>query len=224
MRPSPTTCSISSINPLQLDNLSVVAPDGATSPRKHGEGAISQHLRRQARAARHLQGDGPEPGCVRQLQARRPEQALARQARTIATEIPANATDVKISEVQGRIEVFVTSGKPTDGRTEADRHRPRNDSGDPSEQSGRRRKSDVQAAARRTAGGWPVGRDRSRRYSLSRQAERRESDHRRVRHVFRDLARTGHVLDECLGPRQQEQDRECNAPRRYTTTIEVLAP
>ena len=31
----------------------------------------------------------------------------------IATEIPANATDVKISETQGRIEVFVTSGKPT---------------------------------------------------------------------------------------------------------------
>ena len=33
----------------------------------------------------------------------------------IKTDIPANATDVKISEIQGRIETFVTSGKPTDG-------------------------------------------------------------------------------------------------------------
>ncbi len=33
----------------------------------------------------------------------------------IKTDIPADATDVKISEVQGRIETFVTSGKPSDG-------------------------------------------------------------------------------------------------------------
>ena len=32
----------------------------------------------------------------------------------IKTDIPANATDVKISEVQGRIETFVTSGKPSE--------------------------------------------------------------------------------------------------------------
>lgn len=34
-------------------------------------------------------------------------------AEDIATAIPANATDVKLSEAQGRIEVFVTSGKPS---------------------------------------------------------------------------------------------------------------
>ena len=34
-------------------------------------------------------------------------------AEKLKTEIPANATDVKVSEVQGRIETFVTSGKPS---------------------------------------------------------------------------------------------------------------
>ena len=32
----------------------------------------------------------------------------------MASEIPADATEVKLSEVQGRIEIFVTSGKPND--------------------------------------------------------------------------------------------------------------
>jgi uncharacterized GH25 family protein len=102
-------------NPLQLDNLTIVAPDASSvTPENMAKGKYRNTfdvkiekpgtykivvLNRGVFASYKLDG---QPKRWRG----KPEQ--------IRNEIPASATDVKISEIQGRVETFVTSGKPSD--------------------------------------------------------------------------------------------------------------
>jgi uncharacterized GH25 family protein len=101
-------------HPLQLDNLSVLGPDGKpVTPANLAKG--------QFRSTFDLKLE--QPGTYKVMVVNRGVAANYKldgqnkrwrgKPEQIATEIPANATDVKISETQGRIEVFVTSGKPT---------------------------------------------------------------------------------------------------------------
>lgn len=101
-------------HPLQLDNLSIVGPDGKTvSPENTAKGRFRSTF--DVKLA--------EPGTYKMMvvnhgvfanykldgQAKR----WRGKADQLATAIPPNATDVKISETQGRVESFVTSGKPS---------------------------------------------------------------------------------------------------------------
>jgi uncharacterized GH25 family protein len=103
-------------NPLQLDNLSVAAPDGSSvAPENMAKGkyrnTFDVKIGQPGTYKIMVLNQGVFANYKLDGQTKRwrgkPEQ--------IKTDIPANATDVKISEVQGRIETFVTSGKPTDG-------------------------------------------------------------------------------------------------------------
>ena len=101
-------------HPLQLDNLAVLGPDGKpVTPANLAKG--------QFRSTFDLKLE--QPGTYKVMVVNQGVSANYKldgqnkrwrgKPEQIATEIPANATDVKISETQGRIEVFVTSGKPT---------------------------------------------------------------------------------------------------------------
>lgn len=101
-------------HPLRLDGLEVLAPDGTKLTPEHvntgryrstfdiklgGPGTYKIMVLNQGVFARYkLDGQNKR-------WRGKPEQ--------MKSEIPANATDVKVSELQGRIETFVTSGKPT---------------------------------------------------------------------------------------------------------------
>jgi len=99
---------------LPLDNLSVLGPDGKSiTPANAAKG--------QYRSTFDVKLE--QPGTYKVMVVNRGVFANYKldgqnkrwrgKPEQIATEIPANATDVKISETQSRIEAFVTSGKPT---------------------------------------------------------------------------------------------------------------
>jgi len=101
-------------HPLQLDNLSVLGPDGKTvTPENQAKGRYRSTF--DVKLA--------EPGTYKVMVVN--QGAFARykldgqnkrwrgKAEEVANAIPANASDVKISEIVGRIESFITSGKPT---------------------------------------------------------------------------------------------------------------
>ena len=141
----------------------------------------------------------------------------------IATEIPAAATEVKLSEVQGRIEIFVTSGKPSDSNLKPTGiglellpvTHPNN------------LVAGEKATFRMVLDGKPAaglaGRDRAGRQPLSRQAQRQQGHHRRSRH----RSASPGPAPACTGstPRcRTTRARFTNAKRRagYTATLEVL--
>lgn len=101
-------------HPLQLDNLSIEGPDGkAVTPENVGKGRYRSTF--DVKLA--------QPGTYKVMVLNRGAFASYKvdgqnkrwrgKAEELEKAIPANATDVKVSEIQGRIESFVTSGKPT---------------------------------------------------------------------------------------------------------------
>jgi uncharacterized GH25 family protein len=103
-------------NPLQLDNLSVVAPDGSSV-------AVENMAKGKYRNTFDVKIEQPgtykimvlNQGVFANYKLDGQNKRWRGKPEQIKTDIPANATDVKISEIQGRIETFVTSGKPSDG-------------------------------------------------------------------------------------------------------------
>ena len=100
--------------PLQLDGLAVLAPDGTTAP-------VQNQTKGRYRSTFDVKLDQTgtykmmvlNQGVFANYKVDGQNKRWRGKAEQVATEIPANATDVKISESQGRIEIFVTSGKPS---------------------------------------------------------------------------------------------------------------
>jgi uncharacterized GH25 family protein len=100
--------------PLQLDNLAVLAPDGTTV-------AAQNQSKGRYRSTFDVKLEQPgtykmvvlNQGVFANYKLDGQNKRWRGKAEQVAAEIPTNATDVKISESQGRIEIFVTSGKPS---------------------------------------------------------------------------------------------------------------
>ncbi|WP_439923995.1 DUF4198 domain-containing protein [Nitrobacter sp. JJSN] len=101
-------------NPLQLDNLSIEGPDGKTvAP----ENLAKSHFRNT------FDFKLTQPGTYKLTVANQglfanykldgQNKRWRGKAEELATAIPANATDVKVTENRSRVESFVTSGKPS---------------------------------------------------------------------------------------------------------------
>lgn len=100
--------------PLQLDNLTVLAPDGKpVAPANMSKGeyrnTFDVKLEQAGTYKMMLVSQGLFANYKLDGQAKR----WRGKPNEVATAIPANATDVRITESQGRIEIFVTSGKPS---------------------------------------------------------------------------------------------------------------
>jgi hypothetical protein len=175
-------------NPMRLDNLKVFAPDGKVGEAKNL--ATGKY-----RSTFDVQLNQPGTWRISMLndnvQASYKVGTETKRARgnmeTVRKEIPAGATDVSVSRNQTRIDVFVTSGKPTDAVLKP--------TGSGLELVGEFRPRDGWQACSRCA----RHRD-SRRHPLSRPARRDQDRHRQGRQVLRHLARGRHVLDECQLP------------------------
>lgn len=101
--------------PLRLDNLTVTAPDGTpgkaenTSTGKY-RSTFDVHLTQPGTYKMALINDA-----VFGSYKLNGEQKRFRAASGKLPEIPAGATELRLSQGQGRLEIFVTSGKPSDG-------------------------------------------------------------------------------------------------------------
>lgn len=101
--------------PLRLDNLAVIGPDGNPATVEnisngHYRNTFDLKLAQPGTYKIMLVNKGAFASFTVDGQKKRARGT----AETIAGEIPANATDVRVAETQGRIEVFVTSGKPNE--------------------------------------------------------------------------------------------------------------
>ena len=103
-------------HPMRLEGLAVTAPDGAA--------AKSENLATgRYRSTFDLKLDKPgtykiavlNDGAFARYKLDGQDKRWRGKADALATAIPANATDVRVTESVGRIETFVTSGKPTEG-------------------------------------------------------------------------------------------------------------
>ena len=100
--------------PLQLDGLSVLTPDGKAA-------AVQNQAKGRYRSTFDVKLDQPgtykmmvlNQGVFANYKLDGQTKRWRGKAEQVATAIPANAADVKLSETQGRIEIFVTSGKPS---------------------------------------------------------------------------------------------------------------
>ena len=102
-------------NPLQLDNLSVVAPDGSSvTPENMAKGKYRNTFDVKIGQPGTYRIMVLNQGVFANYKLDGQNKRWRGKPEQIKTDIPANATDVKVSEVQGRIETFVTSGKPSD--------------------------------------------------------------------------------------------------------------
>ncbi|MBN9002588.1 MAG: DUF4198 domain-containing protein [Rhizobiales bacterium] len=101
-------------HPLQLDNLSIVGPDGkAVTPENTAKGRFRSTFDMKLADPGTYKGMVVNHGVFASYKLDGQNKRWRGKADQLAAAIPANATDVKISETQGRIESFVTSGKPS---------------------------------------------------------------------------------------------------------------
>ena len=116
MRPSRTTCSSSTTTRCALDNLVVTAPDGsAVKPENMHKGKLRSvfdlNLAQPGTYRIAVLNDG--------VFARWKDKATGQTKRArgtpenIASQIPADAQEVEVTQSAGRIETFVTVGKPS---------------------------------------------------------------------------------------------------------------
>jgi uncharacterized GH25 family protein len=101
--------------PLNLDGLAVAAPDGSAVAaenlaRGRYRNTFDVKLTQDGTYKMVVLNQGAFASYKLDGQTRR----MRGKPETIAREIPGGATDVRIAELQGRIEIFVTAGKPTD--------------------------------------------------------------------------------------------------------------
>lgn len=102
-------------NPLQLDNLKIVAPDGTDGTAENqAKGKYRNTFDVKLSQTGTYKMMVVNNGAFASYKVDGQQKRARGSAEKIASEIPAGATDVRISEIQGRIEIFVTSGKPTD--------------------------------------------------------------------------------------------------------------
>jgi len=100
--------------PLQLDGLAVLSPDGKdVAVQNQSKGRYRSTFDVKLEQAGTYKMMVLNHGVFANYKVDGQNKRWRGKAEQIATEIPANATDVRLSESQGRIEIFVTSGKPT---------------------------------------------------------------------------------------------------------------
>ena len=101
-------------HPLQLDNLSIMGPDGkAVTPENTSKGRFRSTFDVKLAEPGTYKVMVVNQGVFANYKVDGQNKRWRGKADQLSTAIPADATDVKISETQGRIESFVTSGKPT---------------------------------------------------------------------------------------------------------------
>lgn len=99
---------------LQLDNLAVIAPDGKTvSAENIAKGRYRSTFDIKLAQPGTYKVAVLNQGAFASYKVDGQQKRWRGKPEQLGTEIPANATDVKISEMQGRIETFVTLGKPS---------------------------------------------------------------------------------------------------------------
>lgn len=99
---------------LQLDNLSIEGPDGkAVAPENVGKGRYRSTFDVKLAQPGTYKVTVLNQGAFASYKVDGQNKRWRGKAEDLEKAIPANATDVKVSEIQGRIESFVTSGKPT---------------------------------------------------------------------------------------------------------------
>lgn len=102
-------------NPLRLDTLAVIAPDGSAAPVENKStgkyrSTFDVKLSQKGTYKLTMVNDGLNASYKVGTENKR----WRGTAETFAKEVPADATDVNVSRMQSRMEVFVSSGKPTD--------------------------------------------------------------------------------------------------------------
>lgn len=101
-------------NPMRLDNLTVFAPDGSTvKPQNANTGRYRSTFDVQLAQGGTYKVAVVNDGLFATYQLNG-ERKRWRGTQARLSEIPAAATEVKLTQSQSRIEVFVTSGKPSD--------------------------------------------------------------------------------------------------------------
>ncbi len=99
---------------LQLDNLSIMGPDGkAVTPENAAKGRFRSTFDVKLAQPGTYKVMVVNHGAFASYKLDGQNKRWRGKVDQLATAIPANATDVKISETQGRIESFITSGKPS---------------------------------------------------------------------------------------------------------------
>ncbi len=103
-------------NAMRLDNLAVVAPDGAAIKAENQStgryrSTFDVKLSQKGTYKIAMVSDGMTASFKVGAETKR----LRGTAESLAKEIPANATDLNVMQTSSRNEIFVTSGKPSDG-------------------------------------------------------------------------------------------------------------
>lgn len=102
--------------PLRLNGLQVTGPDGASVDVQHAHtGKLRSTFDLELTQPGTYRLAVINRGVVASYQLDGEQKRWRGTADALAEAIPARATDVRISEVNGRVETFVTSGSPTDG-------------------------------------------------------------------------------------------------------------
>jgi len=116
-----TTAFIKDHAPMRLDNLTITAPDGsAVAPENTATGKVRSVFDLQLSQAGTykiavLNGNTMASWDDNGQTKRWPPRGQPFTAEAFAKEVPAKAKDLKVSQMIGRIETYVTAGKPSDG-------------------------------------------------------------------------------------------------------------
>lgn len=103
-------------NAMSLDNLVIVAPDGSTvAPENASTGKLRSTFDLQLKQAGTYRVAVVNEGLMASWEEDGKPKRWRGNAATFASEVPAKAKGLKVSESQGRLETFATAGKPNDG-------------------------------------------------------------------------------------------------------------
>lgn len=103
-------------NALRLDNLVIVAPDGSTvAPENASTGKLRSTFDLQLKQPGTYRISVLNDGLMASWEEDGKPKRWRGTAATFATEVPAKAKGLKVSESQGRLDTFATAGKPNDG-------------------------------------------------------------------------------------------------------------
>lgn len=100
--------------PMQLDGIAITAPDGSrVEPQNSNKGRYRSTFDVQLKQQGTYRIASVQSGVNASYKIDGQQKRWRGKADALAKEVPANATDLKVTQSQGRIEVFATLGKPT---------------------------------------------------------------------------------------------------------------
>ncbi|MDY6944619.1 MAG: DUF4198 domain-containing protein [Pseudomonadota bacterium] len=102
--------------PMRLDNLAIIAPDGSkVTPENSLTGKYRSVFDLQLKQAGTYKVSTLNQGLFANYEENGARKRWRGTADKFATEVPADAKNLQVSESIGRVETFVTAGKPTEG-------------------------------------------------------------------------------------------------------------